>query len=615
MRTQLKNLAFPVLIVLAVVLVNYFVYYTSVCSAEIVQSRSIYGSGSSSSVTSVRSRTKLLSGLAGDHTSDIAQLSARIEMLDDYSAAVEYVQKNSTSALSKWEDLSAEERKAHAEELYQQCLNEYSTDRERLSEMLSAEISDHREVVSYLEYLDGYHDYVMDIASRSEFLSDISIYKDDSGIVGNIVKTQKDFYGLSAITLTPVVEDGFLALINYRMTDFLAVLVAVVSLTALRNEGSFRRRGLLAPVLITVIGTAAMYIGNFILTEAFLGLPPMDAAVQSMESLKSCPYMINSGALVACTVLVKILGCLVVLFAAAVIISVKGRKRAAAAGLIGTVALVEIVFALTDTSSVLSEINVLSFFSFERFFIRYLNLDVFGMAVSRLPVFICFAAVVFIVMAIAAVRSISQRSAQLTRKAEQEYYDEINRRYLESRKIRHDINNHLLAINALIETGNIEQAKRYISEVQEQTDLASMPVKTGRDVLDALLFKKTEQASEMGAAILFEVSCPLVECSISDYDLCTIFGNILDNALDAVKSGDRISVNIGKQHDMLYISCENPFEGELKRRGDRILTTKKDFTSHGFGLMRIRETAKRCGGDVNITTEDGVFHIEVLMNL
>ena len=91
---------------------------------------------------------------------------------------------------------------------------------------------------------------------------------------------------------------------------------------------------------------------------------------------------------------------------------------------------------------------------------------------------------------------------ELTKETEQQYYDEINRRYLEGRKIRHDINNHLLAINTLIETGNVEQAKRYISEVSEQLDLVAMPLKTGRDVLDALLFKKTEQATGKGAAIV-----------------------------------------------------------------------------------------------------------------
>lgn len=140
-----------------------------------------------------------------------------------------------------------------------------------------------------------------------------------------------------------------------------------------------------------------------------------------------------------------------------------------------------------------------------------------------------------------------------------------------------------------------------------------MPVKTGRNVLDALLFKKTEQAAEKGCKITFEIDCP-ISGSASDYDLCTIFGNILDNAIEASNSGDRISVKIGKQLDMLYISCKNPFSHKLKRRGDRILTTKKDFASHGFGIMRVREIARRYGGDVNITAENDVFLMEILLN-
>ena len=275
----------------------------------------------------------------------------------------------------------------------------------------------------------------------------------------------------------------------------------------------------------------------------------------------------------------------------------------------------EVFFAMYGSSEWLKEINVLSLFSFERFFMYYMNLEVFGILVSRLPVFIIFVCIVFVFLAIISVQSISKRMEELTKETEQEYYDEINRRYLEGRKIRHDINNHLLAINTLIETGNVEQAKRYISEVSEQLDLVAMPVKTGRDVLDALLLKKTEQATEKGAQIVFEINAAFHDCTIADYDLCTIFGNILDNAIEAVNAGDKILVSIDKQHDMFYISCENTFYGELKRKGDKILSTKKEFGSHGFGLTRIRDTAKHYGGDVSITAENGVFRIEILMNI
>ena len=358
-----------------------------------------------------------------------------------------------------------------------------------------------------------------------------------------------------------------------------------------------------------------MYVGNFILTDHFVGMPQMTVTVQSMESFKTCPYMINAGFLAISTVIAKTLGCLLVLFVSILIFSVRGKKKILVLCLVSVLLLAEVFFALYGSSEWLKEINVLSLFSFERFFMYYMNLEVFGILVSRLPVFIIFVCIVFVFLAIISVQSISKRMEELTKETEQEYYDEINRRYLEGRKIRHDINNHLLAINTLIETGNVEQAKRYIYEVSEQLDLVAMPVKTGRNVLDALLLKKTEQATEKGANIVFEINTAFHDCTIADYDLCTIFGNILDNAIEAVNAGDKILVNIDKQHDMFYISCENAFYRELKRKGEKILSTKKEFGSHGFGLTRIKETAKHYGGDVSITAIDGIFRIEILMNV
>ena len=612
MRIPFKNYALSIFMVLAIVITNFFVYYTAVCNSEILQSKDIYGKVSSTSLSSVHNRKKLIINLSDDHKEDMEQMLEEIALLEDYSTAVDYVQNDNQSAILKWEELSLDERKTYAERLYQECKDKYSSKTGQLSNLIKEDISDLEKTISYLRYLNGYHDYIRNIETNSEFLLDISIYQNDNKIIDNIIKTRKDFYGLSGIVLTPVIEDGYIAFLNFRITDFFAVLIALLSLTTIKSEKIRCQKILLTPILITVISTLVMYLGNFILTDRFVGMPSMTVAIQSMESFKTCPYVINAGFLAISTAVAKTLGCLIVLLVSILILSVRGKK---VLSFVSIIIFVEIFFAIHGFSDVLQEINLLSCFSFERFFIRYRNIEVFGITISRLPVFIVFVWIVFIFIAIISVRSVSKRIEELTRETEQEYYDEINRRYLESRKIRHDINNHLLVINTLIETGNVEQAKHYISEVSKQLDLVAMPVKTGRNVLDALLLKKTEQATEKGVNIVFEINAPLHDCSIADYDLCTIFGNILDNAMEAVNSGDRISVSIGKQHDMFYISCENAFHQELKRKGEKILSTKKDFGSHGFGLTRIKDTAKHYGGDVNITTVNGVFRIEILINL
>lgn len=611
MRSFIKNLALPFGLILATVLLNIFVLYSSVLSAETVQSRSVYGVRNSEDIAVLRIKQRLIGDISGDYPADISALEERIKELRDYRTAVRYINTNDKSLLYAWSDIPANEQAERANELYNDALLRFTRDKEALPEIIERELSAAEETADYLRYLNGYADYISGITDRSDFLSDISIYKQDSEILANILNTRKDFYGLENITLTPVCETGYTLFLNYRLTDIFAVIVPIISLAALRNS---RRKSLLSPVILTLLGAGAMHLTNLALIGNFLGLPPAETAVQSMESFQSCPYMINAGTLAALVILMKMAGCLVILFSLSAVVFSSGKNRIITAAIALAVLAAEVFCAILPTApTALIEINILSFFSFERFFIRYLNLDIFGLSVARLPVFLVFGAAVIAALWAYSAYVIKTRTEAAIRETEREYYDEINRRYNESRKIRHDINNHLLAVSALIERGSIDEAKRYIAEVSEQSDLAAMPVKTGRNVLDALLFKKTEQAAEKGCKIAFEIDCP-ISGSVSDYDLCTIFGNIIDNAIDAVSVGGSISVKIGKQLEMLYISCENPFSGELKRRGDRIITTKKDIASHGFGIMRVRELAGRYGGDVNITAENGVFLIEILLN-
>lgn len=611
MRSFIKNLALPFGLIFAAVLLNIFVLYSSVLSAETVQSRNAYGVSSSEDITVLRIKQRLLKNISGDYSANIFSLEERIKELEDYRTAVRYIDTKDSYLLSVWSEISAEERVKKAQELYTAALSRFTPDKEALPHVIERELTAAEETADYLRYLNGYGSYISGITDRSDYLSDISIYKQDSQILANIINTRKDFYGLENIPLTPVCETGLTLFLNYRLTDIFAGILPLILLTAVKK---LQRKSLLSPVILAIFGVGAMYLTNLALMGNYLGLPPMETAVQSMKSFQSCPYIINAGTLLTLIILMKIAGCLVVLFISSAAAFSSGKKQIITAAAAISVFSSEVFLALSPTvPTLLSEINILSFFSFERFFIRYLNLDIFGLSVARIPVFLVFGTAVITVLWTYSAKLLKSENDASIRKTEQEYYDEINRRYNESRKIRHDINNHLLAISALIESGSIEGAKRYISEVSEQSDLAAMPVKTGRNVLDALLFKKTEQAVEKGCKIAFEIDCP-ISGSALDYDLCTIFGNILDNAIEASNSGDRISVKIGKQLDMLYISCKNPFSHELKRRGDRILTTKKDFASHGFGIMRVREIARRYGGDVNITAENDVFLMEILLN-
>ena len=608
---QFKKFMLPVFMAVMLIIINAVLFHGFLTNGEVIQSRDIYGSFYSTDIRSVSNRERLISSLSGNYEKDMEVLSSEAEKLTLYKQVCDYIINDNYNAIYSLNNLHGEERRTKAEALYKEITARFPVSQDRLIHRIDEELDDYNSVTAYLEYLNGYKAYVRDISEQSDFLSDISIYNENATAMSNIIKTKKDFYGLQNIPLTPSSEDSFLAFLCYRTTDLLALFLAFIMAVL-----PLFRQKISAPVsaLVTALGTGVMYLCNFLITGFVLGTPPLDISLQSLESFKSCPYIISTGLFTAGVVLMKMLGAVVILSAVLLLAVSKGRNRVIYAVFVALFFGAEIIFSVADVPVLLKEINILSCFSFERFFIRYLNLNIFGMSVSRLPVFIVFALIITAVLLILSVRSVRQSNLAEIKETEQRYYDEINRRYQESRKIRHDIQNHLLALNMLIESGNIDSARKYINEVSEQTDLAAMPVKTGSEVLDALLFKKTEQAQEKQVSLIFEVSCSLMECGISDYDLCTVFGNIIDNAIEAVNEKDTVTVKLSNQHDMLYISCENVIRKPLKKRGDRILTTKPDALSHGYGIARVREIAARYEGAVQITDEGGKFLIEILIN-
>ncbi len=608
---QIKKIMLPVFMTVMLIVINAVLFHNFFTNGEIIQSRDIYGSFYSTDMRSVSNRQRLINSLSGNFEKDIEMLSAETEKLTLYKQVADYIINDNYNAIRSMNDMPPEERREKAEGLYKEITARFPVTQDRLTDRINDELDDYNSVISYLKYLNGYSAYVRDISEQSDFLSDISIYNENATAMGNIIKTKKDFYGLQNIPLTPTCEDGFLAFLCYRTTDLLAMFMAFIMAVL-----PLFRQKISAPLsaIITALGTGIMYLSNFLITGYVLGTPPLDISLQSLESFKSCPYIISTGLFTAGVILMKMLGAVVILSAVLLLAVSKGRKRIIYAVFVTIFFGAEILLSLADVPVILKEINILSCFSFERFFMRYLNLSIFSVSVSRLPVFIVFILIITAILLFLSVRS--ARLSELTeiKETEQRYYDEINRRYQESRKIRHDIQNHLLALNMLIESGNIDSARKYINEVSEQTDLAAMPVKTGSEVLDALLFKKTEQAQEKQVSLIFEVSCSLMECGISDYDLCTVFGNIIDNAIEAVNEKDTVTVKLNNQHDMLYISCENIIRKPLKKRGDRILTTKPNPLSHGYGIARVKEIAARYEGAVQITDEGGKFLIEILIN-
>lgn len=191
----------------------------------------------------------------------------------------------------------------------------------------------------------------------------------------------------------------------------------------------------------------------------------------------------------------------------------------------------------------------------------------------------------------------------------QDSIDIINQKY-------HDLKNQIVMIRAEKDT---EKHEMYLEELENSIKFYEAQYKTGNEVLDTILTSKLLTCIEND----INVSC-IADGKLLDFiptmDLCSIFGNSLDNAIESVikiedKEKRLIKIAVFSQNDLLLIRIENYYLNSLTYFSGNFLTTKKDTKYHGFGLKSIKNIVEKHGGSVSIKTDNNWFKLVILMPL
>jgi sensor histidine kinase regulating citrate/malate metabolism len=165
-------------------------------------------------------------------------------------------------------------------------------------------------------------------------------------------------------------------------------------------------------------------------------------------------------------------------------------------------------------------------------------------------------------------RMIDKRIAAYQNDLITKHCDEVHNIYKTMRGWRHDYHNHIQTLLAL--SGNEEQIKAYLLNLNDDLTEVDTVVKTGNIMVDAILNSKLSLIKSRNITVKAKVVVP-PELKISEIDLCVIIGNLLDNAMEACekqKSQDAwIRVFIGIMKEQLYISISNSVSGEIKKTG------------------------------------------------
>lgn len=193
-----------------------------------------------------------------------------------------------------------------------------------------------------------------------------------------------------------------------------------------------------------------------------------------------------------------------------------------------------------------------------------------------------------------------------------QYYEREEEKYEESRKVIHDIRNHIQAMEALYLSDGAEEAFRYAGNIHDMLNRFQQKYYTSEKLLNIILNDKAACMQRAGIREDIKVGELSLEF-MKDTDVTALFANLLDNAVAAAsESADGfIRVRINKVRQFLSIVMENSCPKEPVREGGGFRSQKKGHC--GLGIGNVQRIVEQYGGDVRFEWKEGVFTTKAML--
>lgn len=200
-----------------------------------------------------------------------------------------------------------------------------------------------------------------------------------------------------------------------------------------------------------------------------------------------------------------------------------------------------------------------------------------------------------------------------------EYYKALLNQDEDIRKFRHDIKNHMICIQELLNTNNIDNVREYINGLYDTIEKNTAVYDTGNDILNAIINYYSNLCKDKDIVLMINGGIR-TECKISAMHLCTIASNILSNAYEATLKADEelkkiIQVHIQCGTKFFEFSVNNPTEINRAKITKEIETTKADKKNHGFGIQNIEDIASQYDGDFQLLDYGDNVTAKVIMRI
>ncbi len=202
---------------------------------------------------------------------------------------------------------------------------------------------------------------------------------------------------------------------------------------------------------------------------------------------------------------------------------------------------------------------------------------------------------------------------QITR----EYVRMVKENARETRKMRHDLQAHVGSLWHYMEEEKYDKARFYLSDLRSHTDkIFKKTLSVNHEIVDALLLEAQIRSERLQVQWSLDGYIP-PELPVTDFDLCTIFSNILANSLEACEKlcPEQRTIHLEIRHyaNYLIIELENPTECSVETEMLGSITSKRDVENHGYGIANVRSVVERNGGEISFKNRDRIFCVRILL--
>ncbi len=193
--------------------------------------------------------------------------------------------------------------------------------------------------------------------------------------------------------------------------------------------------------------------------------------------------------------------------------------------------------------------------------------------------------------------------------------EEIKELYKEIQTMRHDMKNQIIGISSLIQDKNYIKAIEYSNVIIENINKTRKFVFTKNDMFNVIVNNKFSEANSKGIKTSYSINYEL-EQQIEDTDINILFGNLLDNGIEACEklvNNKEVSLVIDKKRDYIFIEVKNTIEKSVLKENPNLLTTKLEKLKHGIGVISVKKVVEKYNGIIDFYEKDKFFCCNILL--